>query len=85
MLTMLLACKVGKLLLWYPRGDIVYFIYIFKLQYFSCIYPRVLRFTYYSGQSPVEGIDSDTIEFEVLNSEFNDMSQFYGVLACTGM
>ena len=51
----------------------------------GCFNPRVLRFTYYSGQSPVEGIDSDTIEFEVLNSEFNDMSQLYGVLACTGM
>ena len=51
----------------------------------GCFYPRVLRFTYSSGQIPVEGIDSDTVEFEVLNSEFNDMSQLYGVLACTGM
>ena len=40
----------------------------------GCFNPRVLRVTYYSGQSPVEGIDSDTIEFGVLNSEFNDMS-----------
>ena len=84
MLTMLLACKVCKLL---PRYRPFYLHLQAPVRFMQrgCFYPRVLRFTYSSGQIPVEGIDSDTVEFEVLNSEFNDMSQLSGALACTGM